>query len=80
MNASLLTPAARRNVFTMMVLITRAARIEGAIENTEGPDPEIEHPSAPALSAASFTSSNPGMSLDRSGSMITSSTDRLIKF
>ena len=41
--------------------------------NTDGPDPAIEQPSAPASNAAFFTAANPGMSVARSGSMMRSS-------
>ena len=43
--------------------------------NTDGPDPEMEHPSAPAARAAAFTAAKPGMSRDRAGSATTSCSD-----
>ena len=43
--------------------------------NTEGPEPEIEQPSAPAARAAAFTAAKPGMSRDRAGSAMTSWSD-----
>src|SRR5208283_3663443 len=39
---------------------------------TEGPEPEMEQPSAPADRAAAFTAANPGMSMERAGSATTS--------
>ena len=45
----------------------------------EGPDPEIPPPKAPACLLLVFTSSKPGIKILRTGSIITSYSERLLK-
>ena len=47
--------------------------------NIDGPEPEIPPPKAPACLQASFKASKPGINIERTGSIITSSKDLPIK-
>jgi hypothetical protein len=55
-NTSHFTCALCENVLTIAEAIARASFIDDVTANNDGPEPEREHPVAPALSAAFLTS------------------------
>ena len=58
------------NAVTIADSIFTDAFCELVMAKTVGPEPEIVIPWAPASRAASFASGNPGMRVDRVGSII----------